>query len=177
MRVSTFGQVKRAATRPIGQPLLRCGLSRQRSPKLRPGQPPGLLYCSRGSQIAASWHAGEPGTSKNRQARRGAAASDAEAAQQLQFIAEKLSVGVLLFQVQGSPLEAMGVSARLLAASLIDWLSTRTDKRPEALAGRIHKTAGCRLTRERTTARQLVTPSRALNQGSVIVTCGPERTP
>ena len=75
--------------------------------------------------VAASWQAGEPGTSKNRQARRGAAASDAEAAQQLQFIAEKFSIGVLLFRVQGSPLEAKGVSARPRAARLIDWLSTR----------------------------------------------------
>jgi hypothetical protein len=49
--------------------------------------------------------AGEPGTSKNRQARRGTTASDAEAAQQLQFIAEKLSIGVFLFRVQGSPLD------------------------------------------------------------------------
>lgn len=67
----------------------------------------------------------EPGTSKNRQARRGAAARDAEAAQQLQFIAEKLSIGVFLFRVQGSPLVAKGVGAGPRAARLIDWLSTR----------------------------------------------------
>ena len=65
----------------------------------------------------------EPGTSKNRQARRGAAARDAEAAQQLQLIPEKLSIGVFLFRVHGSPLK--GIGARPRAARLIDWLSTR----------------------------------------------------
>ena len=89
----------------------------------RAGQ--GSARCSCCTQIAAGWQAGEPGTSMNRQARRGAAASDAEAAQQLQFIAEKLSIGVLLFRVHGSPLAAKGVSARPRAAGLIDWLSTR----------------------------------------------------
>ena len=68
------------------------------------------------NQIAAGWRAGEPGTSENRQARRGAGASDAEAAQQLQFIAEKLSIGLLLFRGQGSPLGAKDVSARPGAA-------------------------------------------------------------
>jgi hypothetical protein len=69
--------------------------------------------------------AGETGPSKNRQARRGAAASDAKAAQQFQLIAEKLPIGVVLFRGQGSPLAAKGVSARPRAARLIDWLSTR----------------------------------------------------
>jgi len=67
----------------------------------------------------------EPGTPNHRQARRGAAASDTETAQQLQFIAEKLSIGVVLFRVQGSPLAAKGVSARLRAARLIDWRPAR----------------------------------------------------
>jgi hypothetical protein len=62
---------------------------------------------------------------KNWQARRSAAASDAEAAQKFQFIAEKLSIGALLFRMHGSPLEAKSVSARPGAASLIDGLSTR----------------------------------------------------
>jgi hypothetical protein len=82
-------------------------------------------HCSRCNQIAASWRADEPGTPKNRQARRGAAASDAKAAQQFQLIAEKLPIGVVLFRVQGSPLAATGVSARPRAARLIDWRPAR----------------------------------------------------
>jgi hypothetical protein len=72
----------------------------------------GSAHCARCRQIAARWQAGEPGASNNRQTRRGAAASDAEAAQQLQFVAQQLSIGVLLFRLQGSPLEAKGLSTR-----------------------------------------------------------------
>ncbi len=46
-------------------------------------------------------------------------------AQPLQFIAEKLSMGVLLARVQGSPLEAKRIRARPRAASLIGRFSTR----------------------------------------------------
>jgi hypothetical protein len=72
----------------------------------------GSSRCARCRQVAARWQAGEPGASNNRQARRGAAAGDAEAAQQLQFVAQQLSIGVLLFRVQGSPLAAKGLSTR-----------------------------------------------------------------
>jgi hypothetical protein len=50
----------------------------------------------------------EAGTSKRWQARRGAAASDAEAAQQLQFIPEKSSIDVLFFRAQSSPFKGKG---------------------------------------------------------------------
>jgi hypothetical protein len=67
------------------------------------------LFWSDCLHIAACWQALEAGTSKSRQARRGAAASDAEAAQQLHFIPEKSSIGVLLFRAQSSPFKAKGV--------------------------------------------------------------------
>ena len=55
------------------------------------------VHGSRCNHVVVNCRAKRAGTPKNRQARRGAAASNAEAAQQLQLIADELAIVEFLF--------------------------------------------------------------------------------